>query len=167
MPTRNPDSAYEPGQAVRIMEVAGVQVTMPRLAVWMVLERSDTPLLATEIHRSLIAMGASVSLSSVYAALKRLTVAGLVSVQAFEGDKAHYTLMSRRLHHRIVCADSGTEHWIDDFALNRMIAQFCRAQGFELCDYTLSIQARQVDTDVRSPKSNRGLPKALMEETGT
>lgn len=138
---------HEPGEAIRLMAAAGLQATMPRLAVWMVLAHSDTPMLATDIHRRLLSKGASASLSSVYQSLKRLTSAGLVSVQAFEGDKAHYTLMSRRLHHRIVCEVSGKEHWVADADLNRVITQFCQAQGFDLCDYTLSIQARQV-TDV-------------------
>lgn len=148
MPWNNRE-LYQPGEAIRLMAAAGVQATMPRLAVWMVLVQSDTPMLATDIHRCLLSKGASASLSSVYQSLKRLTAAGLVAVQAFEGDKAHYTLMSRRLHQRIVCEDSGKEHWVADADLKRVITQFCQAQGFELCDYTLSIQAKQMDTDMR------------------
>lgn len=145
---------YEPGHAVRIMKEAGLQVTLPRLAVWMALERSDTPLLAMDLHRYLVVTGASVSLSSVYTALKRLTAARLVAVQTFEGDKAHYTLMSRRIRHCIVCEDSGEEHWMADPSLHQVIADFCQTHGFDLCDYTLSIQARPVEvksSDQRQP----------------
>ncbi|MCK9509613.1 MAG: transcriptional repressor [Pigmentiphaga sp.] len=146
--------SYRPGQAVRIMKEAGLQVTLPRLAVWMALERSDTPLLVRDLHRYLVVTGASVSLSSVYTALKRLTAAGLVAVQTFEGDKAHYTLMSRRIRHCIVCEDSGEEHWVAGPGLHDVIADLCEAHGFDLCDYTLSIQARPVDvksSDQRQP----------------
>lgn len=127
------------------MTAAGLPVTTPRLAVWLALVRSDIPLSVMDLHRCLMAAGTSVALSSVYSALKRLTAVGLVAVHAFDGDKAHYTLMSRRYRHRIVCEDSGEEHWMTDPDLHRVIVDFCQAHGFHLCDYTISIQARPVD----------------------
>lgn len=136
---------YEPSQAIRIMTAAGLPVTTPRLAVWLALVRSDIPLSVMDLHRCLMAEGTSVALSSVYSALKRLTAVGLVAVHAVDGDKAHYTLMSRRYRHRIVCEESGEEHWVAGPGLHRVIADFCQAHGFDLCDYTISIQARPVD----------------------
>lgn len=64
MPVSKTD-AYESGQAIRIMETAGLAVTMPRLAVWIALKQSDTPLSAMVLHRRLMATGVSISLSSV------------------------------------------------------------------------------------------------------
>lgn len=137
----NPD--YESGQAIRTMEAAGLSVTMPRLAVWMALSRATAPLLATEIHRTLLGSGASMSLSAIYSALKRLRSVGLVTQHDFDSGAAHYALASRPFRHRIVCAETGDEHWVDGGpGLHGVIAEFCREKGFKLCDYTLSVQVR-------------------------
>jgi len=135
MPVSKTD-AHEAGQAVRILERAGLAATMPRLAVWMELERSDTPLSAMVLHRRLMATGVSTSLSSVYAVLKRLRETGLVAAYAFDDDKISYMLMSRPFRHRILCRNSGEEHWVSSPELHRVIADFCWSRGFALFDYT-------------------------------
>lgn len=154
MPVSKTD-AYESVQAICIMKTAGLAVTMPRLAVWMALEQSDTPLSAMGLHRRLIATGVSTSLSSVYAALKRLKETGLVAAHTFDDDKISYMLMSRRFRHRILCQSSGEERWVPGSDLHRVIANFCRAQGFALSDYTLSIHAQRMDDASSEPNGSR------------
>lgn len=129
---------------MRTMHAAGLAVTVPRLAVWMVLARSDEPLHAADIQRRLIERGVGVPLSSTYAALKRLTTAGLVTSHAFSDNKARFGLANRMTRNRLTCLETGDEHWLDDAQFTHGIAALCRSHGFELHDYTLSIQARRM-----------------------
>lgn len=130
--------------AMNAMQAAGLSVTMSRLAVWKVLMRADVPLSVPDIQRRMSAEGDSVPLSSVYAALKRLADAGLVAAHVFDGNRAHFALMDKRSRHRIVCDDTGEAYWVSNERLTDAIAAFCKSEGLELQDYTLSIQARRV-----------------------
>lgn len=141
---------YVTGRASAAIRTAGLSVTMPRLAVWMILEQAQAPLLVVDIERALLNSGIRVPLSSVYAALKRLSGSGVVAVHMFNDGKAHYALASRRFRQRIVCTQTGLEHWPQNQELANAIETFCRSQGFALQDYTLSVQATRVEGE-RSP----------------
>lgn len=123
------------------IRAAGLTVTMPRLAVWKVLDKADAPMLVSDIQKTLMDWGVRVQLSSVYAALRRMSEVGIISVHSFDENKAHYALSSRKFRHRIVCEESGKEYWPLDNDLVQAIDEFCSASGFQLRDYTLSIQA--------------------------
>nr|WP_321272776.1 transcriptional repressor [Alcaligenes faecalis] len=161
---------YVAGTAAASLRAAGVSVTMPRLAVWMVLEQAQSPLLAVDVARSLLRQGLQVPLSSVYAALRRPAHVRLIQAHAFEGGKAHYALASRRYNQRITCQDTGHTVWPGerDGDLTQAIAQFCRKNGFELSQYTLSVQATaRPASSPREPKlriQNAALAKHVMPE---
>lgn len=162
MPSIDP---YELDQAVSTMEKAGLSATMPRLAVWLALERSDTPLLVIDLHRYLLSREMSVALSSVYAALKCLTEAGLVAAHTFDGGKTYYTPMSRRCRHRIVCKHSGNEHWMGDgLKLQHIIEKFCLEQGFQLRDYTLSVQVWPIDENTSKTNKSRSVTLSTLSQ---
>lgn len=128
--------------AMRALRNVGLSATFPRMAVWIVLAQSNQPIYVVDIQRVLIEQGFDTPLSSTYAALKRLTAAGLVTGQLFQGNKTRYRLTHHPTRSRLTCIDTGAEHWMDDPAITRYIASLCKKHGFELRDYTLSIQAR-------------------------
>ena len=140
---RDPDG-QDMVAACAALRAAGMSATVPRLATWIVVKHATAPLLVTDIARGLARQGARVPLSSVYAALKRLNGAGLLTSHVFDDGKTRFALANRAMCHRVICTETGAEHWFDDSGFTQQVAALCRLHGFELQDYTLSIQARQV-----------------------
>jgi len=128
--------------AVRAIKNAGVSATLPRVAVWTILAKSDRPLQAVEIKRRVMSSQAGISLSSVYSVLKRLCDANLVSTHAVEVGKAHFSLTTQNFCQRIICDQTGKELWLADPELTQAIEAFCQKHGFDLSEYTLLAQGR-------------------------
>lgn len=146
--------------AAQVMKEAGVATTMPRMVVWRVIAQSDRPIIAMEIKRYLVGNGLDIAMSSIYAALKRLTTAELLSTCTVAG-KTHYYLTSRRFRQRIVCQDSGTEHWLFDPELERAVEVFCQKHGFKMSDYTLSVQGQSINPGKKEAGGDRMKKRAV------
>lgn len=130
---------------MQAMKDAGVVVTLPRMAVWIILARADRPLQVKEIKRHSVINGMDIHLSSIYAALRRLTSAKLLSLHVISGT-AYYSLTNLELHQSIICKESGAKFWFVDHELSRAIESFCRKHGFDLADYMLTVHGQRTRT---------------------
>lgn len=128
--------------AMQAMKNAGVATTLPRTAVLVILARADRPLQVKEIKRYSVINGTDIHLSSIYAALKRLTSAKLLSLHVISGT-AYYSLTDLELHQSIICKESGAKFWFADHELSRAIESFCRKHGFDLADYMLTVHGQR------------------------
>ncbi len=160
--------------ACAALRAAGVSVTLPRLAVWTVLTHAEAPLPVADISRRLVKRSIQVSLSAVYAALKYMEAAGLLSSQVFSDGKLYFDLANRLVRNRVTCVETGTEHWLDDGDFAQHVAALCSRHGFELHDYTLSIQARHVirapaehSAGRRTPRPAHSKDKVPLRQGGT
>ena len=76
---------------------AGLKVTLPRLKILEMLEKSETRhLSAEEIYRMLIESGEEIGLATVYRVLTQFESAGLITRHHFEGGHAVFELDEAR-----------------------------------------------------------------------
>ena len=139
--------------AARLIQEAGIPVTPVRIAVWGIVAKANRPLSAKEVMRCLIEQNTDfsllspntpfISLSSIYAILKRFTAAKLIETHSISGI-TFYSLPAQNLSQRILCIESGEELWFADEDLRKAIEAFCVKQGFALNDYTLSVKAKRL-----------------------
>ncbi len=117
---------------------AGLKVTLPRLRILEILERSDTRHLSAEdIYRSLLDSQEDIGLATVYRVLTQFEAAGLVTRHHFEDGMAVFELNQGTHHDHIVCLDCGrVEEFVDSGIEERQTAVAQRL-GFVIRDHSL------------------------------
>jgi len=105
------------------------KVTMQRIRILEILDRSKTPLTAAEVHAHLSRYG--IDLATVYRALNKLADAGVVS-RVELGDEFTRFEFARPFthHHHIVCMDCGTVKEIELCNLDSLVGDISRSTGF-------------------------------------
>src|ERR1700683_4692299 len=116
----------------------GLKVTLPRLKILEILERSSTRHLSAEdIYRSLLESNEDIGLATVYRVLTQFEAAGLVTRHHFEDGMAGFELNQGTHHDHIVCLDFGRgEEFMDPGIEDRQTAVAERL-GFGIRDHSL------------------------------
>jgi Fur family ferric uptake transcriptional regulator len=127
---------------------AGLKVTLPRLKILEILERSATRhLSAEEIYRSLIGSADDIGLATVYRVLTQFEAAGLVARHHFEDGMAVFELVQGAHHDHIVCMDCGhVEEFVDTDIEMRQDA-IAQQHGFRISEHSLILYGRCQRTD--------------------
>ncbi|MEO1871872.1 MAG: ferric iron uptake transcriptional regulator, partial [Cobetia sp.] len=87
---------------------AGLKVTLPRVKILQILEKStDRHLSAEDVYKALLEAGEDVGLATVYRVLTQFETAGLVMRHNFDGGHAVFELSQEEHHDHMVCLDSG------------------------------------------------------------
>ena len=87
---------------------AGLKITLPRLKILEILERSRSRHLSAEdIYKNLLQSGEDIGLATVYRVLTQFESAGLVTRHNFEGGHSVFELDDGDHHDHMVCLDSG------------------------------------------------------------
>jgi Fur family transcriptional regulator, ferric uptake regulator len=122
---------------------AGLKVTLPRLRILEILERSSTRHLSAEdIYRSLLDSQEDIGLATVYRVLTQFEAAGLVTRHHFEDGMAVFELNQGTHHDHIVCLDCGrVEEFMDSGIEDRQTA-VARRLGFDIRDHSLILYGR-------------------------
>mgnify|MGYP000938066160 CR=1 FL=1 len=122
---------------------AGLKVTLPRLRILEILERSPTRhLSAEEIYRRLIESSEDIGLATVYRVLTQFEAAGLVARHHFEDGMAVFELSQGAHHDHIVCLDCGhVEEFVDPEIESRQQAIAARL-GFKIDEHALVMYGR-------------------------
>jgi Fur family ferric uptake transcriptional regulator len=122
---------------------AGLKVTLPRLKILEILERSQTRhLSAEEIYRLLIDSAEDIGLATVYRVLTQFEAAGLVARHHFEDGMAVFELSQGAHHDHIVCLDCGhVEEFVDQEIESRQQGIADRL-GFRIDEHALVIYGR-------------------------
>ncbi len=128
------------------LKKAGLKVTLPRMKILEILERSETRHLTAEaIYRELLDSGEEIGLATVYRVLTQFEAAGLVSRLHFEGNQAVFELERGRHHDHIVCNECGRVEEFFDETIEQRQREMAREHGFQIKDHALVIYGDCLD----------------------
>ncbi len=132
---------------------AGLKVTVPRLKILEILERSGTPrhLSAEDIYKILLESNEDIGLATVYRVLTQFEAAGLLTRHHFENGMAVFELNHGSHHDHIVCVDCGRIEEFMDAGIEERQTAVARRLGFEIADHSLIMhgRCRKVDCPYR------------------
>lgn len=117
---------------------AGLKVTLPRLKILEMLERSTTRhLSAEEIYRRLIDQDEDIGLATVYRVLTQFEAAGLVMRHHFEGGHAVFEMQQPTHHDHIVCMRCGKVDEFVDELIEKRQREKAQELGYKLEEHSL------------------------------
>jgi Fur family transcriptional regulator, ferric uptake regulator len=120
------------------LKKAGLKVTLPRMKILEILERSETRHLTAEaIYRELLDSGEEIGLATVYRVLTQFEAAGLVSRLHFEGNQAVFELERGGHHDHIICNQCGRVEEFFDETIEQRQREIAREHGFRIQDHAL------------------------------
>lgn len=119
---------------------AGLKVTLPRLKILEILEKSGTRHLSAEdIYKILLEEGEEIGLATIYRVLTQFESAELVTRHHFEGGNSVFELNLGEHHDHILCVKCGK---VDEF-VDEVIEQRQRARaeelGYKMTDHSLYV----------------------------
>ncbi len=123
---------------------AGLKVTLPRLKILEILERSATRHLSAEdIYKELIDGGEEIGLATVYRVLTQFETAGLVVRHNFEGGHSVFELDQGEHHDHMVCVETGDVIEFVDADIERLQHEIAAKYGYEIEDHSLVLYVRK------------------------
>ena len=122
------------------LKKAGLKVTLPRLKILEMLERSNTRHLSAEdIYRSLHESGEDLALATVYRVLTQFEAAGLVVRHHFEGGQSLFELDGGSHHDHIICIKCGRVDEFVDATIEKRQHSIAEEAGYQMTDHSLTI----------------------------
>jgi Fur family transcriptional regulator, ferric uptake regulator len=122
---------------------AGLKVTLPRLKILEIFEKSATRHLSAEdMYKELIDSGEDIGLATVYRVLTQFESAGLVTRHNFEGGHSVFELDDGEHHDHMVCVESGEVVEFFSEEIERLQREMAAKHGFELFDHSLVLYVR-------------------------
>jgi Fur family ferric uptake transcriptional regulator len=123
---------------------AGLKVTLPRLKILGILERSREGgalqhLSAEDVYKSLLARGEEIGLATVYRVLTQFEAAGLVCRHHFEGGQSVFELNLGTHHDHLVCLKCGLVVEFLEETIEARQRDIAAEHGFTLEDHSLVI----------------------------
>lgn len=116
----------------------GLKVTLPRLKILEMLEKSsDRHLSAEDIYRRLMDGGEDIGLATVYRVLTQFEAAGLVIRHHFEGGHAVFELDRGHHHDHLVCVNCGEVVEFSDELIEKRQRERAKELGFRLTEHSL------------------------------
>lgn len=147
------------GRIERLCAVGGVRLTEQRRAIIRVLDESDDHPNVAELHRRVRAQDPTISLVTVYRAVKRLRDAKILEQRHFGDGSTRYERASRSHHDHLIDMTSGRVFEFRNDAIERLQRQVAEKMGYRLVDHNLELFA--VPLASKPPrKSPRGGDKA-------
>lgn len=117
---------------------AGLKVTLPRVKILQILERSETKHLSAEdVYKALIEADEDVGLATVYRVLTQFETAGLVMRHHFEGGHSVFELTSVDHHDHIVCNKCGRVEEFFDQIIEEQQEKIAEKYGFRITDHSM------------------------------
>jgi Fur family ferric uptake transcriptional regulator len=122
---------------------AGLKVTLPRLKILEIFEKSRLRHLSAEdMYRELIDSGEDIGLATVYRVLTQFESAGLVTRHNFEGGHSVFELDDGEHHDHMVCVESGEVIEFFNEEIEGLQRAMAKEHGFELLDHNLVLYVR-------------------------
>lgn len=123
---------------------AGLKVTLPRLKILNILEKSDQKHLSAEdVYKLLLEAGEDVGLATVYRVLTQFESAGLVARHNFEDGHAVFELSGDEHHDHMVCVDTGQVIEFVSRAIEELQHEIAEKHGYELIDHSLVLYVKK------------------------
>ena len=122
---------------------AGLKVTLPRVKILQMLERSDTRHLSAEdVYKALLEAGEDVGLATVYRVLTQFEQAGLVERHNFDGGHSVFELDSGEHHDHLVCTETGKVIEFHNDKIEALQEQIAKEYGYDLVDHKLVLYGK-------------------------
>lgn len=122
---------------------AGLKVTLPRMRILQLFERSrDRHLSAEDVYKALLEAGDDIGLATVYRVLTQFESAGLVQRHHFEGNQSVFELAEGEHHDHMVCVSCDTIEEFLDPVIEERQESVARERGFEITDHTLILYGK-------------------------
>lgn len=119
---------------------AGLKVTLPRVKILALLERSDKRHVSAEdVYRMLLENGEEIGLATVYRVLTQFESAGLVCRHNFEGGQSIFELDCGKHHDHLVCAKCGKIVEFVDETIEKRQSAVAKRHGFTIQTHSLVI----------------------------
>ncbi|MES9938403.1 MAG: ferric iron uptake transcriptional regulator, partial [Sedimenticola sp.] len=110
---------------------AGLKVTVPRLKILELLEKSgQRHVSAEDVYKMLLEAGEEIGLATVYRVLTQFEAAGLVERNNFEGGHSVFELNRGEHHDHIVCVLCGKVAEFFDETIEKRQQQIAEKYGF-------------------------------------
>ena len=120
---------------------AGLKVTLPRLKILEILERSATRhLSAEEIYKSLIGSSEDIGLATVYRTLSLLHEHGAVDTFSHHAGELCYRLCGDVHHHHLVCTSCHRVVELADCDLEPWVKRSAKRHGFTATAHEVEIR---------------------------
>ena len=120
------------------LKSAGLKVTLPRLKILEVLEKSPNHHLSAEdIYRVLIDQNEEVGVATIYRVLSQFEESGIVQKLHFENNQAVFELCGLEHHDHLVCVKCNKIIEFQDDVIEQHQLQIAKKHGFELTDHSL------------------------------
>ena len=120
------------------LKSAGLKVTLPRLKILEVLEKSFNHHLTVEdIYRVLIEQNKEINVATIYRVLSQFEESGIVYKLNFENNQSVYELSNVEHHDHLVCVKCNTIVEFQDDVIERHQLQIAKKYGFQLTDHSL------------------------------
>jgi len=120
------------------LKSAGLKVTLPRLKILEVLEKSSNHHLSAEdIYRKLMEQHGEVGVATIYRVLTQFEESGIVNKLNFENNQAVYELSNVEHHDHLVCVKCNTIIEFQDDVIEQHQLQIANKYGFQLTDHSL------------------------------
>jgi Fur family transcriptional regulator, ferric uptake regulator len=124
------------------LRAVGLKVTLPRLKVLEVFQKSDRRhLTAEDVYRVLLAEQGDVGLATVYRVLDQFEKAGVLARHHFEGGKAIYELEEGKHHDHLVCLQCGRVEEFYDAEIEKRQTKVAQERGFTIREHQLYLYA--------------------------
>ena len=122
---------------------AGLKVTLPRLKILEIFEKSMLRHLSAEdMYKELLDSGEDIGLATVYRVLTQFEAAGLVTRHNFEGGHSVFELDDGNHHDHMVCVETGDVIEFSNTEIERLQHEMAEAHGYELLDHNLVLYVK-------------------------
>ena len=127
---------------------AGLKVTLPRLKILEIFERTSTRHMSAEdMYKELLDSGEDIGLATVYRVLTQFEAAGLVTRHNFEGGHSVFELDDGDHHDHMVCVETGDVIEFSNDEIERLQKEMADAHGYELLDHNLVLYVKPKSGD--------------------
>ncbi len=117
---------------------AGLKLTLPRMKILELLEKSDDRhLKAEDIYKTLLDSGEEIALATVYRVLTQFETAGLVTRHHFEGGRAVFELNDGEHHDHLVDISTGRVVEFYDEVIEQRQREIAKKYNFTITEHTM------------------------------
>jgi len=130
------------------LRAVGLKVTLPRVKILQILERSETKHLSAEdVYKALIEAEEDVGLATVYRVLTQFESAGLVSRHHFEGGHSVFELMPDDHHDHMVCLKTGKVIEFTNEIIEEQQEKLASERGYKIVDHRLVLYVEPLNNE--------------------
>tara|TARA_Y100000385_G_C13036326_1_gene613173 strand:+ start:679 stop:1083 length:405 start_codon:yes stop_codon:yes gene_type:complete len=122
---------------------AGLKVTLPRIKILQILERTpDWHMTAEDIYQALRDAEEDVGIATVYRVLTQFEAAGLITRHSFDNGPAVYELDRGDGHDHMVCTETGKVVEFQNEQIHNLQAQIAKENGFKVVGHSLVLYVK-------------------------